>query len=156
MSLVHSTFNGLLTSKLMNYINENTNVLPNFQQDINLIKLVIVGNDKLISKLESQISTELGYNTKLNVSNFNKHGIFLVNYLNAVDDKTVLSELYNIGCKVWLVQDKETGTKINEVFDESVNSLLNPKVQLFPGCLSTCNRYLKQLHRETINFKLLC
>ena len=155
MLSIHPTFNGLMTSKLLDCINENKNIINNFQQDINLIKLVIVGNEKYITKLEQQISIELGLNIKLNVSNFNKHGIFIVNYFNKVYDKTILNELYYIGCKVWLILDKELESKINDIFDNSINSLLNPKLQLSPGCLSTCNHYLRQLHHETIDFKLL-
>lgn len=154
MLSIHPTFNGLLTSKLMKYVTKNNSTC--FNQDINLIKLVIVGNNNTIVRLEKQILSELGYKVSINVSSFNKYGIFLVDYFNEVDDKTVLTELYNIGCKVWLIIDKDTGNKINSIFDDSVNALLNPKVQLSPGCLSTCNHYLKQLHRETINFKLLC
>lgn len=153
MLSIHPTFNGLITSKLMEYVTKNNSTC--FNQDINLIKLVIIGNNNTITRLEKQILTELGCKVNINVTNFSKFGIFLVDYINEIDDKTVLSELYNIGCKVWLIIDKETGNKINSIFDDSVNALLNPKVQLSPGCLSTCNHYLKQLHRETINFKLL-
>lgn len=154
MLSIHPTFNNLLTSKLTEYVTKNNNTC--FNQDINLIKLIIIGNNNAVTRLEKQILSELGYKINVNVSSFNKFGIFLVDYLNEVDDKTVLTELYNIGCKVWLIVDKETGTKINNIFDDSVNALLNPKIQLSPGCLNTCNHYLKQLHRETINFKLLC